>query len=121
MLKEFHIDPQYLVDVPTHNVISTLENPANPTPDDLIKILKGTHAIHMFGNKDHDEFTRLRNQLEQLGYIKTERNWWNGDCVLKSFKLNGWIIRKGGKFPCAVALGNSINCANKFGRKRLYL
>ena len=121
MLKEFYIDPQYLTDVRTHTVISTLENPANPTPDDLIKILKNTHAVHMFGNKDHDEFTHLRNQLEELGYIKTERNWWNGDCVLKSFKLNGWVIRKGDKFPCAVALGNSINCANKFGRKRLYL
>ena len=121
MLKEFYIDPQYLVDVPTHNIISTLENPENPTPEDLLKILSGKDAWHMFGNKDHDEFTRLRNQLEQLGYIKTERNWWNGDCVLKSFKLNGWIIRKGSTFPCAAALGNSIYCANKFGRKRLYL
>lgn len=121
MLKEFQIDPQCLTDVPIHQIISLLENPKNPTPDDLIKILNGTHAIHMFGNKDHDEFTRLRNQLEQLGYIKTERKWWNGDCVLKSFKLNGWVIRKGSTFPCAAALGNSIYCANKFGRKRLYL
>ena len=39
MLKEFYIDPQYLVDVPTHNIISTLENPENPTPEDLLKIL----------------------------------------------------------------------------------
>lgn len=121
MLKEFFIDPQYLTDVRTDTVITTLENPANPTPDDLIKILKGTHVIHIYGNKDHDEFTRLRNQLEQLGYIKTERSWWNGDCVLKSFKLNGWIIRKGAKFPCAAALGISIDYANKSGRKRLYL
>jgi hypothetical protein len=121
MLKEFYIDPQYLTDTPIHNVISTLSNPANPTPDDLIKILKGIHEIHMFGNKDHDEFTSLRNQLEQLGYIKTERNWWNGDQVLKSFKLNGWVIRKNDNFPCAAALGSSIYCANKFGRKRLHL
>ena len=121
MLKEFYIDPQYLTDVPIHNVISTLSNPADPTPDDLIKILKGTHEIRVIGNKDHDEFTSLRNHLEQLGYISTQRNYWNGDCVLKSFKLNGWVIRKHGKFPCAAALGISINCANKSGRKRLYL
>ena len=121
MLTEFYIDLQYLVDTPVHTVISTLENPADPTPDDLIKILKGTHAIHMFGNKDHDEFTRLRNQLEQLGYISTQRTYWNGDRVLKSFKLNGWIIRKGSNFPCAAALGISIKCANTSGHKRLYL
>lgn len=121
MLKEFYIDPRYLVDMPVHTVISTLENPADPTPEDLIKILKGTGAIHMYSHKDHDEFTNLRNQLEQLGYIKTERNWWNGDCVLKSFKLNGWVIRKGAKFPCAAALGISIKCANTSGHKRLYL
>ena len=121
MLKEFYIDPQYLVDVPTHNIISTLENPENPTPEDLLKILSGKDAWHMFGNKDHDEFTSLRNQLEKLGYIKTERNWWNGDQVLKSFKLNGWVIRKNDNFPCAAALGISISCANKSGCKRLHL
>jgi hypothetical protein len=121
MLKEFYIDSQYLVDVPTHKIISTLENPADPTPEDLLKILSDKDAWHMYSHKDHDEFTSLRNQLEKLGYIKTERNWWNGDHVLKSFKLNGWVIRKHGKFPCAAALGISINCANKSGRKRLYL
>ena len=56
----------------------------------------------------------MRNQLEELGYIKTERGWWNGDRVLKSFKLNEWTMRKGHKFPCAAALKGSIECARKF-------
>ena len=121
MLKEFYIDPEYIKDVSVHTVISTLDNPDNPTPDDLIKILKGVDKIHNYYNKDHDEFTRLRDQLEKLGYIKTERSWWNGDVVLKSFKLNGWVFKKNSKFPCAAALGISMHYAIKSGRKRLYL
>jgi hypothetical protein len=119
MLKNFEIDEQFLTDVTIRTEFTHLDNPDDPTHEDLIKIIKGRDKTVMIGNKDHDEFTKLRDQLEELGYIKTVRNSWNGDQVTKSFKLNGWYFRKGCRFPCATALGNSIHCAKKFGWKTL--
>lgn len=114
---KFFIDEQYICDVSVRIVTSLLKNPDNPTPDDLVKILKGHHQMISISNKDHDEFTQLRNQLESLGYIKTERGWWNGDRVLKPFMLNEHRFRKGHKFPCAAALKCSIDYAKEHGKK----
>ncbi len=119
MLREFTIDESYITDVSVRKVTSTLENPDNPTSKDLIKILKGHHQMVSLSNKDHDEFTKLRNQLEELGYIETQRGWWNGDRVLKSFKLNGFILRKGHKFLSAGAMKGSISYARKKKRKTI--
>lgn len=58
-----------------------------------------------FGTKDHPEFTKLRNRLCKLGYIQIESSYWNGDSVLKSFKLNELTFKKGEQFLCACALG----------------
>lgn len=119
MLKQFTIDESYICDVTVRTETSMLENPDDPTPNDLIRILKGNHKMISISNKDHDEFTKLRNQLEELGYIKTERSWWNGDRVLKSFKLNEWTFKKGEKFCCAAAMRVSIDCARQHGWKRI--
>ena len=119
MLKEFYIDEQYITDETVRTERDFIKDRSNISHEDLIKILKGWDKSVTISNKDHDEFTKLRNQLEKLGYIKTERGWWNGDRVLKSFKLNGWTMRKGHKFPCAAALRNSIECAKKFGWKSI--
>lgn len=119
MLKEFFIADQYITDVTVRTEHDFIKDRKNLTHEDLIKILKGYDKSISISNKDHDEFTKLRNQLEELGYIKTEQGWWNGDRVLKSFKLNGWTMRKGHKFPCAAALRNSIDCAKKFGWKSI--
>ena len=119
MLREFFIDEQYITDVHVRTVTSTLKNPDNPTPEDLIKILRGQHQMISLSNKDHDEFTKLRNQLEKLGYITTQRNSWNGDRVLKGFKLNEWTFKKGEQFSSAAAMRVSIDCARKYGWKRI--
>jgi len=119
MLTQFIIDESYICDVSIRIETTTISNPENPTPEDLIKILKGEHKWVSISHKDHDEFTRLRNKLEELGYIETQRSYWNGDRVLKSFKLNEWTFRKNHKFPCAAAMNNSIACARKFGRKTI--
>lgn len=55
---------------------------------------------------DHPAFTTLRDHLEAKGYIKTERNWHNGDVVLKEFMLNEHTFKEGDQFPCATAIGN---------------
>ena len=119
MLKQFTIDEQFICDVTVRVVHDFIKDRNNPTHDDLVKILKGYHKIESISNKDHDEFTKLREELGRLGYIEIQRGWWNGDRVLKSFKLNEWTFRKGHKFSCAAAMNNSIHCARKFGWKNI--
>jgi len=119
MLRQFIIDEQYICDVPLRIEHDFIKDRNNLTHDDLIKIIKGHDKSYSISNKDHDEFTKLRNQLEELGYIKCERGWWNGDRVLKGFKLNEWTFRKGHQFPCATAMSNSIHCARSFGWKSI--
>lgn len=85
------------------------------TPDQLLKIIRGEDRCSMSGYVEHVEFTKLRDKLEELGYIKCERFWKNGDQILKSFELNEWKFYEGQMFPCAIALKTSIECARKFG------
>jgi hypothetical protein len=119
MLKQFTIDEKFICDVTVRTEFDLVKDRNNPTYDDLIKVLKGYDKMISTSNKDHDEFTKLREELGGLGYIKIERGWWNGDRVLKSFKLNEWTFRKNHKFPCAAAMSNSIRCAKKFGWKNI--
>ena len=121
MLQQFFIDEQYICDVVFKTEYDFIKDRNNPTPKDLITIIKGYDRAEAFGNKDHDEFTKLRQYLEDQGYIKTERGWWNGDRVLKPFMLNEWEFLEGSKFPCAAALRVSIDCARKAGRTWLAL
>ena len=91
MLREFFIDEAFITDVTVRTEHDFIKDRKNPTNEDLIKILKGWDKSVSISNKDHDEFTKLRNQLEELGYIETQRSWWNGDRVLKSFKLKNCV------------------------------
>jgi hypothetical protein len=119
MLRQFTIDEQFICDIPLRIEHDFIKDRNNPTHDDIIKILKGYDKSYSISNRDHDEFTKLRNQLEELGYITCERGWWNGDRVIKGFKLNEWTFRKGQKFCSASAMSNSIRCARKFGWKSI--
>ncbi len=119
MLKQFYIDEAFIDDVTVRTEHDFIKDRNNITNDDLIKIIKGWDKSVSISNKDHDEFTKLRNHLEELGYIECQRRWWNGDRVLKSFKLNEWTFRKGHKFPCAAAMKVSITCARKYNRKTI--
>lgn len=62
-------------------------------------------------SEDHPAFTELRNRLEKEGYIKTERNWSNGDRVTKPFYLNNMYFDIGEQFSCAPALGVKYDIA----------
>ena len=75
MLKQFIIDEQYITDV----TVRVERRQEINDKQDLFKAIKNPVVMSSISNKDHDEFTKLRNQLEELGYIKTERGWWNGD------------------------------------------
>jgi len=119
MLEQFNIDESFITNVTVRTEHDFIKDRNNLTNDDLVRILTGWDKSVSISSKDHDEFTKLRNQLEELGYIKTERGWWNGDTVLKSFKLNEWTFKKGHKFPCAGAIHASIECARKYGWKSI--
>ena len=86
-----------------------------PEDEQLIAKLKG-HRFCSTSSDDHPEFKKLRNQLEQDGFIKTERSWWNGDRVLKIFKLNGYEFRIGEQFPCGAAIKMHIEFGKKYKR-----
>lgn len=102
-MKNFTIDPQYLSSVTIENV-TPLYDKNNFTEQELIKVLKNKGSIKSIQTIDHPKFTELRDQLESLGYIKTKRNYWNGDVVVKSFQLNGVTFRVNDSFHCASAL-----------------
>jgi len=119
MLKRFQIDEKYITDVTVRIEHDFIKDRENPIHEDVIKILKGHDIAVSISSKDHDQFTRLREELGSLGYISIERKWWNGDRVLKSFKLNEWTFRKGHKFSCAAAIQSSIACARQYGWKTI--
>lgn len=114
-LREFFIDEAYLTDVTIRKEWNTYtKDGREPTADELLKVLAGEGKCSITSHEDHPEFARLRNELESLGYIHTCRNSWNGDMVLKSFKLNGYIARKNHRFVCATAMGGHFNLLRKY-------
>ena len=100
----YEIDEQYLTDVVIHREWNYYGEKTDPTPDDIVRMLRGEGHCSSTESIDHPEFTRLRNQLEEEGYIEVERRWWNGDRVLQSFTLNGYKFELGDKFLCASAM-----------------
>ena len=118
-LKHFTIDDAYITSVTIREEWSMYEGKDNLTHEELIKVLTGKDKCSSTTSIDHPEFTKLRDQLEQLGYITTQRLSCNGHRVLKSFKLNGWTFRKNHKFPSSAAMSTSIACAIKYGWKSI--
>lgn len=113
-MREFTILKEYLTDVPDNYVGYKHDTTKELTNEQLVDILVNDNILwRSYGTKDHPEFAKLRNQLEELGYIRTSRNSCNGDIVLKSFKLNDTIFRKNNTFYCAAALNNMIEVRNK--------
>ena len=117
----FNIDEAHITDVTIYKEWGMYDQvpPEELTDEQLFRIICGKDRCSSTGSDDHPEFKKLRDQLESLGYIKCQRGWWNGDTVLKPFYVNEWRFRKGHKFPCAAALGNSIKCARKHGWKSI--
>jgi hypothetical protein len=114
----FTIDESKRFDVTIRSVHSYLDDPENPTADDLIKILKGVYQSITISNDDSPEFKALRNQLESEGYIECQRSWWNGDCVLKPFTLNGVKFEVNGKFCCGAAMNGHLKFEREYENKR---
>lgn len=120
-LKQFTIDERFICSQHLRHTCSMYagKDPSELTPEELMKILKGEDILTSYSTQDHPVFTELREHLGREGYISIQRNWWNGDRVLKGFKLNEWTFRKGQQFSSASAMLNSIHCARKFGWKSI--
>jgi hypothetical protein len=116
MLAQFTIDEQYLCNVVIREQEDTIKDRTNLTNSDIIKIIKGEdYVLKRTYTRDHPQFSLLRNQLDQQGYIKIERSCINGDTVLKPFKLNEWEFCTGDRFLSATAMMISISVARKRG------
>jgi len=104
-IPKFEIDEEYLNSITVHKVFIPYDGKMNLTSDELLEVLRYDGHQTSISSKDHPKFTELREELERLGYIKIERAWWNGDSVLKPFKLNDLPFKKHDQFSCAAALG----------------
>jgi hypothetical protein len=106
MIRSFRIPAKYLVDVYRSRAIK-LEFKDGAVFDGI------SHSTI-----DHPKFTLLREKLDKLAFIRIERGWWNGDSVLKAFRLNGHLFRKGDKFPCASAIAIILKVRNDSRRSK---
>lgn len=79
-----------------------------PTPEELILLLQGKGKCAITHSEDHPEFAKLRNQLEDEGYIQTKRHWSNGDRVIKPFVLNGKLYKEKEQFSSGAAMAFSF-------------
>ena len=95
----------YVTDVYVRTEYPIKQRTDEASEDFLVRKIKNSDSpMYSIGNKDHDEFTKLREQLGKDGYITIERGWWNGDRVVKPFYLNDVKFSKGDKFCCASAM-----------------
>jgi hypothetical protein len=103
-LKQFYLDETLEWHISTHRKWNSYLSKEVVTDEDLVEVIKGHGECSMTGSDDGPEFKALRNQLEELGYIKCQRSWWNGDRVVKPFRLNGLKFKKDTQFSSGAAL-----------------
>jgi len=100
----FEIDSEYVTEVTVHQTYYRHAGKETLTSEELVEVIKNPVVGSSTSTEDHPEFARLRDQLEQQGYIDCQRNWVNGDRVLKLFTLNSVVFEPGEQFCCAGAM-----------------
>ncbi len=100
----FEIDPEHVTEVTVTQTYYRHADKESLTNEELIEVIKNPVSSSTYSTEDHPEFARLRDQLEAQGYIRCERNWSNGDRVLKPFSLNSVAFESGEQFCCAAAM-----------------
>lgn len=105
----FEIDEQFLTSETVVRKWSMYKGRTDLTEDEMVKVLLGQDMCASMSTEDHPEFAKLRNQLEAEGYIRTVRNSWNGDRVLKPFYLNGARFMVHERFPSGAAIKFDID------------
>ena len=115
-LKEFYIDESLEWHVTTYRKWNSYLVKEVVTDEDLVEVIKGHGDCSITGSDDGPEFKALRNQLEAEGYIECQRSWWNGDRVLKPFRLNGLRFKKGEQFSSGAALKFHMEFLRKYNK-----
>jgi hypothetical protein len=115
---DFQIDEAYLTDIVVRTEYPRYNDRTEVTAEELISVIKNPAPAVSIGTKDHPEFTSLREQLEQQGYIAVQRGWWNGDRVLKPFTLNGIKFEVGEQFSSACAMKHHLEFQSKYKQKK---
>jgi hypothetical protein len=113
-LKQFYLDESLDWEVTTYKEWNSYLVKDVVTDEDLLEVIKGKGKCSMTGSDDGPEFKALRNQLEELGYIQCERGWWNGDRVLRAFRLNDITFRKHDQFCCGAAMKHHLSFTRKY-------
>ena len=109
IMREFLIPEEYLIDVAVRYTKYKYDTTKELTNEQLVDILvNGNIQYTSLSHKDHLEFTKLRKELESLGYINVCTYSSNGDKVLKPFKLNGKRFKKNETFYCACAIKSHL-------------
>jgi hypothetical protein len=104
-MKKFYIDMAYVVDVSIREEHRIRQRADEDEADFIVRKLKSSNTpMYSISNKDHDEFTKLREQLGEEGYIKIDRSCWNADRVIETFFLNDVKFKPSEKFCCAAAM-----------------
>ena len=117
-MKDFYIDPVHLTSITEVTKHSMYSHKKELTHTELLKVLKDEDTVTSISNIDHPEFTKLRLQLEELGYVQIQRQWWNGDRVVKPFALNGVKFKKDDQFCSASAMGHHLNFSKSYRKKK---
>lgn len=115
---DFQIGEEFLTSVSVTKFYPPHHGKEELTDEELLDVIRSPHTMSITSSQDHEEFTKLRNQLGDEGYIKIERGWWNGDRVTKPFTLNGVKFKKGEQFSCACAMGIHLEIARKYSKKK---
>jgi hypothetical protein len=118
-MKNFTIDEEHLCSVMITEYHSRVKDKNNPTPEELFDILKKDNHWSSLRSDDHPKFAELREELGRKKYIEIQRGWWNGDRVLKPFRLNGYLFIKDDKFSSGAAMGHHLEFAKEFHPERL--
>ena len=100
-MRAFHLPAHAFTSVTIRKEWSRFRHKETLTEEELVKVLKGEDRCSSVHSEDHPEFAALRDKLEEQGFIKTQRNCWNGDTVLRPFSLNRKRFKKGDRFVSA--------------------
>jgi hypothetical protein len=105
IMKKFYIDIAYVVSVIERKEHRIKQWIGETEADFLIRKLSSDNSpVFSIGSNDHEEFSKLREQLSNEGYILIQRGWHNGDRVIKPFYLNDKLFEEHETFFCAAAM-----------------
>lgn len=116
MLPEFNIPIEQLRGVIIAYEVNEIAEKRTQTPKDTLDIISGKGRITKYRDVDSFEFSKLRNQLAEQGFIKKVDTHTDADRVLQPFILNGVTFKKGNKFLS----GESLRSYLKFELNRRY-